>query len=116
MDKQEKIVCAAIRNWMGKSENIVLYVEYPDHLTESLYQVGDIGYEKGFVTNKNRFVDPVEAMKIAISAHQLIKMQEKIWDILSKLQNKENAQNETIEHQEIVMRFLDKELKPEDLY
>jgi len=71
MDKQEKIVCAAVRHWMGKSEDIELCLDYPDHLTDLFYQIGDIGYQKGFITNEGRFVDPKEAEVIAGLAGQI---------------------------------------------
>ena len=79
MDKQEKIVCAAVRFAIAKEDyngiKVVTGVDY-----ESIYNDGVLGYlareqytnicQNGFITDKKRFVDPVEAQKIAIACGQ----------------------------------------------
>lgn len=73
MDKQEKIVCAAIqysaRNYKngGFSE--------PKHICGIDYKFIEIPVAytspiRGFATSKNRFVEPIEAQQIAIACGQ----------------------------------------------
>lgn len=70
MDKQEKIVCAAINDSDSSInfEYITLYVQYPIGI--KAYEKGTKKRTLGFITNKNRFVDPVEAQQIAIACGQ----------------------------------------------
>lgn len=70
MDKQEKIVCAAINDSDSayNLEYITLYVHYPKGI--KAYEKGSKKRILGFITNKNRFVDPVEAQQIAIACGQ----------------------------------------------
>ena len=79
MDKQEKIVCAAVKVARVKSDykgvKIVTGVDY-----QSIYNDGVLSYlandqdtniwQNGFITDKNRFVDSVEAQQIAIACGQ----------------------------------------------
>lgn len=71
MDKQERIVCAAVKLNLGDAERVELYVYYPESLAEQYATIGSIGFVKGFITNKNRFVDPKEAWEIAEDAEQI---------------------------------------------
>lgn len=79
MDKQEKIVCAAVRFTIPKGDytgvKIVTGVSY-----KSIVEGGILDYlaheetniwQKGFVTNHNRFVDAKEAYRIALHANQI---------------------------------------------
>jgi len=70
MDKQEKIVCAAINDSDSSInfEYITLYVHYPIGI--KAYEKGSKKRTFGFITNKNRFVDPIEAQQIAIACGQ----------------------------------------------
>lgn len=84
MSKKEKIVCAAVRfvrvlERTGRESNIdALCIRYDDEcikdlrekLERSLYSYTEREV-LGFKTNRNRFVDPREAMKIAIDAGQI---------------------------------------------
>ena len=84
MSKQERVVCAAIRR-VGKgyldrlSECIDICLQYDDeYSTANYHSERDVGIEfheevKGFITNKNRFVDPAEALRIALDSKQLEK-------------------------------------------
>ena len=66
MSKQEKIVCAAVKT-KEHGTKINLYVEYPEHIKKDkqIYGVfGECSHEKGFITNKNRFVTPQEALQL----------------------------------------------------
>lgn len=69
-NKREVIVCAAVRTWVGDKEDIKLFVNYPEKYLTGNAQIGYVGYQTGFVTNVNRFVNPDEAMKIAVKAGQ----------------------------------------------
>ena len=83
MSKQERVVCAAIKR-VGKgyldrlSECIDICLQYDDeYSTANYHSERDVGIEfheevKGFITNKNRFVDPVEARNIAVEARQVV--------------------------------------------
>lgn len=76
MDKQEKIVCAAVKfDYMIHSE-VVICLDYDDnrvrdHISNDI-SYGVIGEKThGFITNKNRFVDPKNAFVIAVNAGQI---------------------------------------------
>lgn len=79
--KQEKIVCAAVEvnkySSNGKYLPMVFAGCYYEDIKESyLYRkdigVGSVAYiVEGFITNKNRFVDPYEALKISGIGNQL---------------------------------------------
>lgn len=81
MSKQEKIVCAAvevyvipIENWYASPfTHIFKVVNHKDYKEEEIYSYLEILDEPvfGFITNKNRFVDPIEATEIAYNARQL---------------------------------------------
>lgn len=73
MSKQEKVVCAAFRFVFSCCEEIVLTLDYKmNYHAQDLYGREYLtGFEKGFITSKNRFVDPVEATEIAYNARQL---------------------------------------------
>lgn len=86
--KTEKIMCSAI--WV-KDKNVT-YVHYPTNITYGLVICGyrhcnciehlgnlyererivQLGIIQGFLTNNNRFVDRVEAKKIAESCGQML--------------------------------------------
>lgn len=73
MDKQEKIVCAAIQFQFKDYENDGYFP--PQHICGVDYKFIEIpraytAPRMGFATNKNRFVDPVEAQQIAIACGQ----------------------------------------------
>ena len=79
-NKQEKIVCAAIRTigTDGKCERCLISVGVDYHFIqeqegyENIHDIESILSEvRGFITNKNRFVDPKKAMKIAVAACQV---------------------------------------------
>lgn len=82
MGKQERVVCAAIKR-VGKgyldrlSECIDICLQYDDeYSTANYHSERDVGIEfheevKGFITNKNRFVDAKEALKITGWGNQL---------------------------------------------
>lgn len=79
MDKQEKIVSPAVRFAIAKEDyngiKVVTGVDY-----ESIYNDGVLSYlvhgqytniwQNGFITSKKRFVDSIEAQKIAIACGQ----------------------------------------------
>lgn len=77
MSKQEKIVCAAVEvNKYGSNGKYLPMVftgcYYKDIKESYLYRrdisIGAVAYiVDGFITSNNRFVDPVEAMKISVS-------------------------------------------------
>lgn len=111
--KQERIVCAAVRlsylfigdyNTGTKIRNyhVVCGVTYDSIRDDSLFRERRFNYSDGFesvdgfITNKNRFVDPIEARKIAAHAGQASWFYERLLD-------------------EIPDQRL-KPLKPEDLY
>lgn len=88
MEKQERIVCAAIEirvfnNVVEMCETVIVpCIRHDDgdpsvtidKLNPLLAQMWTLGrldvLSKGFITNHNRFVDPIEAQKIAIAAGQ----------------------------------------------
>lgn len=81
MSKQEKIVCAAvevyvipIENWYASPfTHIFKVVNHKDYKEEEIYSYLEILDEPvfGFITNKNRFVDAEEALKITGWGNQL---------------------------------------------
>ncbi len=80
MSKQEKVVCAAIRTigTDGKCERCLISVGVDYHFIqeqegyENIHDIESILSEiRGFITNKNRFVDPAEALKITGWGNQL---------------------------------------------
>lgn len=71
MSKQEKIVCAAVKRWVGDKVKIDLCVRYPNYLFARRGESGDVGYELGFITNKDRFVSQEEALEISRLGNQL---------------------------------------------
>lgn len=80
MSKQEKVVCAAIKiEWFDgyrKGSTEFLGIDYKIIRTDAVYEMFFDDYKflsevMGFITNKNRFVDPVEATEIAYNARQL---------------------------------------------
>ncbi|UNM95930.1 hypothetical protein MMG00_12115 [Ignatzschineria rhizosphaerae] len=74
------------------------------------------GQSEGFFTNKNRFVDPKEAMGIAIEAGQLSEIREKI-QYGYGLAGYESYNPDTDEAlEELKASLLKRGLKPEDLY
>lgn len=74
MDKQEKIVCAAVKEVVGiervVATYITLYVDYPCWVKDGSH--GGSIFTKGFMTNKNRFVDAKNAFVIAVNAQQVM--------------------------------------------
>lgn len=80
MSKQERVVCAAVKVSIVKDgyegSRVVKGIDY-----KSIHQDGLLSeithptycnvFISGFITNKNRFVDPVEATEIAYNARQL---------------------------------------------
>lgn len=82
MEKQEKIISPAVRMKFTEPElcqeiwHDAMCISYKDHLIsdiQCLYEdaLWDIEEEiHGFMTSKRRFVDPIEAQKIAIAAGQ----------------------------------------------
>ena len=81
MSKQERVVCAAVEvnkyASNGKYLPMIFTGCYYEDIKESYLYKKDIGIGAvayivdGFITNKNRFVDPVEATEIAYNARQL---------------------------------------------
>ena len=68
----ERIVAAALRNGL-----LVLSAPAPcrhHHVIHTAYSAGmeTAHFEQGFLTSAGRFVDRVEAMRIALSADQLV--------------------------------------------
>lgn len=84
---KEKIVCAAVRFEQGGvrgGENIILGLNYEDCKSKDKFNElmshdkflnlkwkKTEGYKKGFITNKNRFVTPEEALEITGMQNQL---------------------------------------------
>ena len=73
MDKQEKIVCAAIQFQLMDYENDGFFP--PQHVCGVDYEFIEIRGTyttpiMGFATSENRFVDPIEAQQIAITCGQ----------------------------------------------
>ena len=89
-DKQERIVCAAIKFFVESISGdddpyseVLLCLNYDDEYAfEKRFELSGTGYyvaseeKRGFITNKNRFVDPKEAMGIAIGAGQILYLNE----------------------------------------
>lgn len=127
MSKQEKIVCAAVKVCITNdnySEPVVVAgidyqainnsgllsaVEHPTYCNMN---------HLGFITNKNRFVDPVEAMRIAVKAEQVggilwKKVEARMLNdcgFIDRSKVKRKAIDETIKN------YLELPLRPEDLY
>lgn len=70
-NKQEKVVCAAVKRWVGYKEKVEVCVRYPNYLFVRRGESGDVGYELGFITNKDRFVSQEEALEISRLGNQL---------------------------------------------
>lgn len=83
MEKQERIVCAAMfvkwkyKDLDFKNEEVICGVNHnlirkSSHFMNRRYNYDReyFSFEKGFITNKNRFVDAKEAMSIAIKSGQ----------------------------------------------
>ena len=77
---KEKIVCAAINVLVAREgyrgSSVVKGVDYTSILEDKIiFEIADAYYgtvfEYGFITNKNRFVDPEEALKISGLCSQL---------------------------------------------
>lgn len=68
---KEKIVCGAVKRWVGDKVKIDLCVRYPDGYYFGKNELCDIGYELGFVTSKERFVSQEEALEISGLGSQL---------------------------------------------
>lgn len=94
-NKQERIVCAAIKmRWVGalnlKHCELLCGINHTQIRRSMFYQEKKCGewqesffHEKGFMTSKGRFVDPKNAMKIAINANQiaaLVEAEKECWD------------------------------------
>lgn len=80
MEKQEKIVCAAIQikyfDGYGRKSTEFLGVNYKYIKSDRVYEMYCEDYSflseiKGFITNENRFVDAKEAWRIAKDADQV---------------------------------------------
>lgn len=127
MSKQEKIVCAAIYVMSVKDgyegTHIVKGVNYEEINKDGL--LSEISHPtfcnmfiRGFVTNKNRFVDPVKAMKIAIEARQFEYLVFKDLEVRLLKQQKFDTQAKISER--LVKEWIDivseRGLEPEDLY
>lgn len=131
MSKKEKIVCAAVRFEKehvrtGIESNInVLCVNYADeNIEEARFRFENNPYYfvnreiEGFITNKNRFVDQREAMKIALKANQISSVEEVAIRVSrhKSLGNTSTARVEASALVSMVELYLARELKPEDLY
>ena len=127
MSKQEKIVCAAIYVMSVKDgyegTHIVKGVNYEEInkdglLSEISHPTFCNAFISGFITNKNRFVDPVEAMRIAVKAEQVggilwKKVEARMLNdcgFIDRSKVKRKAIDETIKN------YLEFPLRPEDLY
>lgn len=81
MSKQEKIVCAAVEFETNSGKDIIMCLRHDGdpRVENHRFHLADYGINEdenynevlGFITNKNRFVDPVEATEIAYNARQL---------------------------------------------
>lgn len=80
MSKKERVVCAAVKVYITNdnySEPVVVAgIDYQSINNSGLVSaVAHPTYcnmnRLGFVTNKNRFVDPAEALRIALDSRQL---------------------------------------------
>lgn len=69
MNKKEVVVCAAVKEWCGDERDIELFVRYPKIM--KTVTIGDIGRELGFMTSRDRFVTPEEALEITGRQHEL---------------------------------------------
>lgn len=127
MDKQEKIVCAAIEFVVEDSfissqhDKYVLcgigYEEIND-FNNSVMGREVLCAKNGFITDKNRFVDAKEAMEIAIEQDQILEIN----NCFAEFHEAQLAENfrkvNTLlgELQSLKLKHASRELKPEDLY
>lgn len=65
--KKEKIVCGAFRFIFSACEEIVLTLDYKmNYHAQDLYGRDYLtGFDKGFITNRGRFVDAKEALEMS---------------------------------------------------
>lgn len=123
-NKQERIVCAAIKVSLVKDGyqgiNIVTGVDYKSIVEGGL--ISEISHPtycnifiRGFITNKNRFVDPKEAADIALEFDQVISVN-KLWDAFGQAQ--EEVEKDLLQEKiyQKGSQILQEGLKPEDLY
>lgn len=118
MENKEMVVCAAVRKWAGNKEEVEIFVDYPDEYLTNNAQIGYVGYQNGFITNKNRFVDPKEAMKIAVEAKQIDDLKiRSLQIVMFKLlgQSTRALVNEKLLNN-VIEEYLSRDLTLEDLY
>ena len=135
MSEKEKIVCAAIQYnaWdicQEKYRDEPFYIcglDYESIMESDAYVQccilkSTINDKKGFITNKDRFVDPREAMKIAIDAGQIPYLKD-LFDSYhhARINNPDTGVSyeakmlfSAFNHQRSIWECRD--LKPEDLY
>ena len=72
--EQEKVIAAACKISCAENDVIIMTAERHCDIRETIY-IANITYKDivdGFWTNKDRFVNRIEAKKIAVAANQLI--------------------------------------------
>ena len=117
MDKQEKIVCAAIKiKWFDGYNNRsteFIGVNYKYIRGDSVYEMFCEDYTflseaEGFITSKNRFVDAKEAMEIAIKSGQYPDHQNEINNLEQMISSAKEAEarNKTRKPFDITNGFL----------
>ena len=131
MSEKEKIVCAAIQYnaWdicQEKYRDEPFYIcglDYESIMESDAYiqcciLKSTINDKKGFITNKNRFVDAKEAMSIALKACQIQAVESIAMRAAHhrQLGNTSTARAEESALVSMVELYLARELKPEDLY
>ena len=135
-NKREQIVCAAIKmRWVGalnlKHCELLCGINHTQIRRSMFYQEKKCGewqesffHEKGFMTNKGRFVDPKNAMKLAINANQiaaLVEAEEEWIEERSRLRIIPSIITASIlpkyiKFYELKKAYMSRDLMPEDLY
>lgn len=96
-EKKEMIVCAAIMieyyDGYNKMGTRFIGVDYKRIRNDAVYEMYHDDYKflsevEGFITNGDRFVDAVEARKIAIDAGQFVCMRQRIADLEAGIESK----------------------------
>ncbi len=127
MSKQEKIVCAAVEFEVDSGKDTIMCLGYDNdprvenhrfHLADySLNEDESYNETLGFITNRGRFVDPKEAMSIAINNNQIRELSNLYtrwieWQLVGDERWKDVHEC----WREMRDKLENRELKPEDLY
>ena len=126
-EKQEQIVCAAIEmRWVGalnlKHCEVLCGINHTQIRRSMFYQEKKCGewqesftHKKGFMTNKGRFVDQIEAADIALSADQLPEVN-KLWDLFAEKRREKDRSGVQEMIYNKTSKILEVGVRPEDLY